>query len=115
MPPTVSVERTFSELEVGDWGINVVQLQEALVAAGHVVMVDGDFGPQTQAAVMAFQSLSRSTGDRDRRSSDGDALRHLARLERRSLRRRPAWPGARPGSPPRTARPVDNSDYAGVS
>ena len=80
MPPTVSVERTFSELEVGGKGINVVQLQEALVAAGHVVMVDGDFGPQTQAAVVAFQSLSRLTGDRDRRSSDGDALRHLARL-----------------------------------
>ncbi len=43
-------------LEQGDQGPDVRQLQQLLVQRGYPVEVDGDFGPQTYAAVRAFQS-----------------------------------------------------------
>lgn len=47
-----------STLEIGDHGPAVTALQEELnkaLGAGHHVVVDGDFGPQTRAAVEDFQ------------------------------------------------------------
>jgi Putative peptidoglycan binding domain/D-alanyl-D-alanine carboxypeptidase len=42
-------------LRRGSRGSPVSQLQRALVAAGHPVAVDGDYGPTTEAAIRAFQ------------------------------------------------------------
>jgi len=45
-----------TELEVGDSGPDVLAAQQALADAGHSPgPIDGEFGPQTQAAVQAFQ------------------------------------------------------------
>ncbi len=44
------------DLALGASGAAVSEVQSALVAAGAVVSVDGQFGLQTQAAVMAFQT-----------------------------------------------------------
>ena len=43
------------DLEIGDHGHAVANLQRALRAFGIEVVVDGDFGPQTQDAVEQFQ------------------------------------------------------------
>ena len=43
-------------LELGDSGIRVKTLQRALRADGETLVVDGDFGPQTQAQVEEFQT-----------------------------------------------------------
>ena len=45
-------------LKRGFTGDAVARLQQALGRAGHAVSVDGDFGPGTEAAVMAFQRAS---------------------------------------------------------
>jgi hypothetical protein len=42
-------------LRPGSQGAMVKKLQSSLVAAGHPVEVDGQFGPETEAAVRAFQ------------------------------------------------------------
>ncbi len=54
---TLLIARTMPNrrLEVGDSGHAVVLLQRALRAGRGQLAVDGDFGPQTQAAVKAFQ------------------------------------------------------------
>lgn len=43
-------------LRMGSRGPNVRELQALLLRAGYQVKVDGDFGPATKSAVMAFQS-----------------------------------------------------------
>ena len=45
-----------SPVQSGDSGEDVVLVQEALIAAGYEVAVDGVFGRETDAAVRAFQS-----------------------------------------------------------
>lgn len=45
-------------LRQGMDGTDVRALQELLVAAGHEISVDGDFGPATLAAVRAFQAAA---------------------------------------------------------
>ncbi len=47
-----------AELAEGDAGDVVVWAQEHLISAGDRVTVDGEFGPQTQAAVESFQAVS---------------------------------------------------------
>jgi len=42
-------------LRLGSRGARVRELQALLVRAGHALIVDGDFGPATKAAVRAFQ------------------------------------------------------------
>jgi peptidoglycan hydrolase-like protein with peptidoglycan-binding domain len=42
-------------IEEGDSGLHVRRLQELLAALDYTVRVDGDFGPQTLEAVVAFQ------------------------------------------------------------
>jgi peptidoglycan hydrolase-like protein with peptidoglycan-binding domain len=43
---------------LGDTGPGVEEIQTALLAHGFRVVVDGDFGPQTDEAVRAFQKQS---------------------------------------------------------
>ncbi|WEX10372.1 N-acetylmuramidase domain-containing protein [Chelativorans sp. AA-79] len=50
-------------LRRGDRGSAVQHLQRLLTAAGHPVTADGDFGPRTHAAVLAFQRSSGLTAD----------------------------------------------------
>ena len=50
-------------LRKGASGPDVVFLQERLVSHGHQVSTDGDFGPQTEAAVRNFQRLNDLTAD----------------------------------------------------
>jgi peptidoglycan hydrolase-like protein with peptidoglycan-binding domain len=54
---TLLIARTLPDatLHLGDQGHEVVVLQRALRAGGGTLAVDGDFGPQTRAAVQAFQ------------------------------------------------------------
>ncbi len=63
---TLLIARTLPDelLKVGDQGHAVVLLQRALRAGGGTLAVDGDFGPQTKAAVRAFQRHNsvRATG-----------------------------------------------------
>jgi peptidoglycan hydrolase-like protein with peptidoglycan-binding domain len=49
----------------GDEGHPVLTLQELLRAHGHPVSVDGDFGPQTAAAVKAVRTAAALTADGD--------------------------------------------------
>ncbi len=48
----------WSERKIGDQSSATKGLQYLLRAAGHQVEADGDFGPQTEAAVKAFQSAN---------------------------------------------------------
>ncbi len=50
-------------LTLGDRGPDVRELQEKLQSLGAQVVVDGDFGPATRAAVIAFQSSRGVTPD----------------------------------------------------
>lgn len=50
-------------LREGDNGEAVKALQNALRRAGHELVVDGDFGPATRAAVERFQAASRIAAD----------------------------------------------------
>ena len=46
------------QLVQGDQGHDVVVLQRALRAAGAVIVVDGDFGPETKAVVKQYQGAN---------------------------------------------------------
>lgn len=46
-------------LRLGSSGAGVREIQRLLSRAGHAVKVDGDFGPATKKAVMAFQKANR--------------------------------------------------------
>lgn len=48
----------WSERTIGDKSPATMGMQYLLRAAGHQVAADGDFGPQTEAAVKAFQSAN---------------------------------------------------------
>jgi hypothetical protein len=50
-------------LRMGSKGAKVRELQALLVRAGHAVKVDGDFGPSTKQAVVAFQKANKLTVD----------------------------------------------------
>jgi hypothetical protein len=50
-------------LSVGDRGPEVRDLQQALVRHGRAVLVDGEFGPATKAAVQAFQAAAGLKAD----------------------------------------------------
>ncbi|MEO0637302.1 MAG: N-acetylmuramidase domain-containing protein, partial [Pseudomonadota bacterium] len=50
-------------LGLGDFGAAVSDLQKELRAAGYSVTVDGDFGPATHRALLAFQSQNRLSAD----------------------------------------------------
>ena len=50
-------------LRMGSKGARVRELQALLVRAGHPVKIDGDYGPSTKQAVMAFQKAHKLTVD----------------------------------------------------
>ncbi|MBC6714809.1 DUF3380 domain-containing protein [Aurantimonas sp. DM33-3] len=50
-------------LRMGSKGARVRELQALLLRAGHAVGVDGDFGPATKAALVAFQKAAGLTPD----------------------------------------------------
>jgi len=52
-----------ANVHLGDTGSGVKQIQTALVAQGYKVATDGAFGPQTAAAVKAFQKKAGLTQD----------------------------------------------------
>lgn len=62
-PQAVVVDPNLPMLAMGDKGNGVRYLQERLVAHGHNVMVDGDFGPHTRARVQIHQAAWRLVPD----------------------------------------------------
>ena len=56
-------------LKMGDNGGDVIALQKALTTLGYILVVDGDFGAGTRAAVMRFQKKNklRATGSVDQK------------------------------------------------
>ncbi|MEX1104904.1 MAG: peptidoglycan-binding protein [Ilumatobacteraceae bacterium] len=53
---TVGAVTTWSDLALGAAGARVVVLQQALTAAGHSTVADGQFGSRTRSAVIAVQT-----------------------------------------------------------
>jgi Putative peptidoglycan binding domain/D-alanyl-D-alanine carboxypeptidase/LysM domain len=70
-----------SEILPGDRGEATAAVQWRLRKAGHDVVVDGDFGPQTEAAVRAFQQAHGLTIDGRVGPSTWSALRAQAEPE----------------------------------
>jgi N-acetylmuramoyl-L-alanine amidase len=72
-------------IAIGDEGDQVTQAQQALVAAGHDIDIDGDFGSLTQTAVETFQASRRLpvTGWID--EATGRALDQVDRRQARQL------------------------------
>jgi peptidoglycan hydrolase-like protein with peptidoglycan-binding domain len=58
-----NVTKPSDNVHLGDTGSGVKQIQTALVAHGFKVSTDGAFGPQTAAAVKAFQKQAGLTQD----------------------------------------------------
>lgn len=50
-------------LKMGASGAKVRELQQLLLRAGQAVNVDGDYGPSTKAAVLAFQKANKLAAD----------------------------------------------------
>jgi peptidoglycan hydrolase-like protein with peptidoglycan-binding domain len=69
-----TTEAISSPLDVGGRGADVVILQERLAAVGLPVAVDGVYGQETAAAVMAFQEREQLTVDGVVASETGEAL-----------------------------------------
>ena len=61
--PGRNVTKPSDNVHLGDTGSGVKQIQTALVAHGFKVATDGAFGPQTVAAVKAFQKQAGITQD----------------------------------------------------
>ena len=61
--PRSAISRYGKTLQLGSYGPRVRTLQQRLVALGYRVEVDGDFGPQTMAAVVLFQKEAGLTED----------------------------------------------------
>ena len=57
------VSKPSDNVRLGDSGPGVKQIQTALIAHGFRVATDGSFGPQTAAAVKAFQKQAGITQD----------------------------------------------------
>lgn len=63
-PPASAALPADATLRPGDTGEEVTALQEALISLGYEVgEPDGDYGPATQQAVIAFQQASGLTAD----------------------------------------------------
>ena len=58
VPDTVMADPQ-PELKEGDWGMDVEEMQKRLLALGYLTgSVDGQFGPMTREAVIAFQNAN---------------------------------------------------------
>ncbi len=60
---TEALVKQLPTLKPGDGGEHVQTLQALLIARGHKITVDGDFGPATEAAVKALQKAAKLTVD----------------------------------------------------
>ncbi len=66
LPASTQLQRQVDQgrfVKTGQEGASVREAQGLLAAHGHRVAVDGDFGPQTRAAVVAFQQSRGITAD----------------------------------------------------
>lgn len=63
VPVSAVTTPTQPTLRKGDKGTAVMALQALLKAAGHSLTVDGDFGPATKAAVLAYQKSKKLAQD----------------------------------------------------
>ena len=102
----------FPIVQQGDSDHPVKTLQYLLRERGHTVDVDGIFGPETDAAVRAFQTAENLAVDGDRRPEDlVRADRHRAQRQhrRRGARRAGGVPVPPPASPARGCRSTASS------
>jgi uncharacterized protein (TIGR02594 family) len=59
LPAEPGMLQAAAPIATGDVGDEVTQAQQALVAVGHDIEVDGDYGPLTETAVEVFQASRR--------------------------------------------------------
>ena len=62
-PTTWAAECSTPSLKRGDTGVCVAKLQTLLAVTGAVLDVDGTFGPETEARLLAFQSAAQLDAD----------------------------------------------------
>lgn len=74
-PAKTPVRRTDPVLRVGNRGQLVLNIQRALLKHGQRVVLDGDFGPATKRAVIAFQKKRGLVADGVCGQATWDALR----------------------------------------
>lgn len=70
-----------ASFQLGDTGREVVEIQQALASRGYDVVVDGDYGPATKAAVADFQKDNNLEVDGEVGSHSYQALFHRAMPE----------------------------------
>ncbi|MFQ3634673.1 MAG: peptidoglycan-binding protein [Cyanobacteriota bacterium] len=100
-PASASASQPSSLLQVGDAGPEVTALQQRLAMAGYYQgTIDGTFGPQTEAAVLAFQQARGLTVD----GIAGPAT--LAALTNAPQAIAPASPASPASSPQGSAQPA---------
>lgn len=70
-----------ASFQLGDTGREVIEIQQALASRGYDVVVDGDYGPATKAAVADFQKDNNLEVDGEVGSHSYQALFHRAMPE----------------------------------
>ena len=70
-----------ASFQLGDTGHEVIEIQQALASRGYDVIVDGDYGPATQAAVADFQKDNNLEVDGEVGSHSYQVLFHRAMPE----------------------------------
>ncbi|MDU4300256.1 MAG: N-acetylmuramidase family protein [Eikenella corrodens] len=65
-------------LKHGDKGESVAVLQRALIAAGHPIAADGDFGDKTEAALLAYQQQRGLVADGIYGPATAAAIAHVS-------------------------------------
>ncbi|WP_303816594.1 NlpC/P60 family protein [Selenomonas ruminantium] len=67
-----------ASFHLGDTGSDIIEIQQALASRGYDVVVDGDYGPATEAAVAEFQKDNHLDVDGKIGSNSYQALFHRA-------------------------------------
>jgi len=76
-------------LRIGSHGARVREVQQLLRRAGYSITVDGDFGPSTKRAVVAFQKASKITVDGVVGPETFEALQRFKMTAREPVAKRP--------------------------